>query len=229
MLHSHQVHHLPVDQRLGLRGAGQCGVSAQILVGHGLHGHHVEVIAHAVAGDHGSRQPGRLLDIIAGAGGDRAECHFLGGSSAGQGGNLILQLFLVHQVVIALLHLHGVAESAGGSGNDGDLLHRCGVGLLCRHQGMSDLVVGHNQLFLGGEDRVLLLITGDNHLDGLFQVRLGGELSAVPDCPERSLIDNVGQLRAGGAGGHAGNLREIHVVRNLDLLCVYLQDILTAL
>ena len=90
---------------------------------------------------------------------------------------------LAHQVVVALLHLHGVAQGAGGAGDDGDLLHRGGVGLLGRHQGVADLVVGHDPLLLVGEDGVLLLVAGDDHLDALLQVGLGGEAAARPAPP----------------------------------------------
>ena len=76
------------------------------------------------------------------------EHQLLGGPAAGEGGDLVLQLLLAHQVVVALVHLHGVPQGAGGPGDDGDLLHRGGVGLLRRHQGVADLVVGHDLLLL---------------------------------------------------------------------------------
>ena len=69
----HQCHHLLVDLRLGLGGAGQRRVAAQVLVLHRLHGHHVEVPAHAVAGDHGAGQLGGLFNIVGSAGGDGVE------------------------------------------------------------------------------------------------------------------------------------------------------------
>ena len=105
---------------------------------------------------------------------------FLGGPAAGEGGDLVLDLLLAHQVVVALLHLHGVAQRAGGTGNDGDLLHRCGIGLLGCHQGVSDLVVGHDPLFVVGENGVLLLVACDDHLDALLQIRLGGTIRGHP-------------------------------------------------
>ncbi len=166
----------------------------------GLQGHHVEVLAHAVAGDHGAGQLGGLLDVVGRAGGDGAEHHLLGGAAAGEGGDLVLQLLLVHQVVVALVHLHGVAQRAGGAGDDGDLLHGGGVGLLGRHQGVADLVVGHDALFVVGQDGVLLLVAGNDHLDALLQVGLGHArrpsrtarsaasltmlASSAPDAPE---------------------------------------------
>ena len=42
----------------------------------------------------------------------------------GKGGDLVVQLRLVHQVVVALVHLHGIAQGTGGPGDDGDLWHR---------------------------------------------------------------------------------------------------------
>ena len=76
---------------------------------------------------------------------------------------------------------------------------------------------------------VLLLITGDDHLNALFQIRLGGEFPPVPDSPQSGLVHNVGKLCAGRAGGHAGDLVEINILGHLDLLGVDLQNFLPAL
>ena len=126
--------------------------------------------------------------------------------------------------MVALLHLHGVAQSAGGAGHNGDLLHRGGMALQGRHQGMADFMIGHQLLLLVGEDGVLLLVAGNDHLNALLQVGLGGKLPAIPDRPQGSLVDDVGQLRAGGAGGHPGHLVEVHIVGNSDLFGVDLQN-----
>ena len=48
---------------------------------------------------------------------------------------------------------------------------------------MSDLMVSHNQFLLFGEDTVFLLVTGNDDLDALLQIRLGCESPAVADCP----------------------------------------------
>ncbi|CAN4049147.1 Selenium metabolism protein YedF, partial [Dysosmobacter welbionis] len=69
----HQLHHLPVDLRRSLGGAGQGGVAPQVLILHCLQGHHVKVRAHAVPGNHGPGQLGGLLDVIGGAGGGGVE------------------------------------------------------------------------------------------------------------------------------------------------------------
>ena len=131
--------------------------------------------------------------------------------------------------MLALIHLHGVSQRTGGTGNDGDFLHRRRLGLERSHQCMTYLVIRHDELFLVGKHPVLLLIAGDDHLDALFQICLGSKAAAVPDSPQRRLVDDVGQLCAAGAGCHSGHLAPIHVLRHLDLLGVDLQNILPAL
>ena len=220
---------LLVDLALGLSRAGKGGVSAEVLVVHGLQSHHVEVVAHAVAGQHGAGKLRCLFDVVGRAGGDGAEDDFLRRAAAGQGSDLIFQLGLIHQVVVALFHLHGVAQRAGGAGDDGDLLHRGRVGLFCRHKGVADLVVGHDALFLVGEDGVLLLVARDDHLDALLKVGLGHALAARADGPQGSFVDDVGQLGAGCTGGHPGHDAEIDAGGQRDLLGVDFQDLLAAL
>ena len=126
--------------------------------------------------------------------------------------------------MVALLHLHGIAQRTGGAGHDGDLLHRGGIGLLGRHQRVADLVVGHDMLLVIGHNGVLLLVAGNDYLDALLQVGLGGEAASVTDGAEGGLVDDVGQLGAGGTGGHTGDLVEVHVLGDLDLFGVYLQN-----
>ena len=131
--------------------------------------------------------------------------------------------------MVALIHLHGVAQRTRGAGDNGDLLHRGGVVLQGCHQGMADLVVSHDALFVVGEDGILLLIAGNDYLDALFQVGLGHALAARAGRPQGSFVDDVGQLRAGSAGGHPGHGVEIHARGQCDLFGVDFQDLLAAL
>ena len=146
-----------------------------------------------------------------------------------RGGDLVFQLGLVHQVVVALFHLHGKAQCAGGAGDDGDLLHRRGVGLLGGDQRVADLVVGHDALFLVGEDGILLLVACNDHFDALFEVSLGHALAARADGPQRSLVDDVGQLGTGRTGGHPGHDAEINAGSQRDLFGVNFQNLFAAL
>ena len=51
---------------------------------------------------------GRLFDVVGCAGRDQAEDHSSGRAAASQGRNLVgLPLFPAHQIVLALVHLHG--------------------------------------------------------------------------------------------------------------------------
>ena len=225
-----QFHNLFVDQRLGLRRAGQGCVAAQILVGQGLHSDHVELVAHAVSGDHRAGEPRGLLDVVGSARRNAAELHFLRCAAAAERRDLVLHLLLAHQIVVALfLHLHGVSERAGCAGNDGDLLDRCAVGLHSRHQCVPDLVIGYDQFLLIGQNSVLLLVTRYYNFNTLLKIRLIGESSAVAHSAKRSFVDDIGQLRAGCAGRHSRDLVEVHVLPVFDLLGVYFQDILSAL
>ena len=117
-----------------------------------------------------------------------------------------------------LVHLHGVAQCARGAGDDGDLLHRGRVGLLGRHKGMADLVVGYDALFVVGQDGVLLLVAGNDHLDALLKVGLRHALAPCPHGTQSSFIYNVGQLCAGGTGGHACHGVEVHTRGDLHFL-----------
>ena len=229
MLLLYQLHDLSVDLGLSFGGAGKGGVAAQILVGDGFQGDHVKVVAHAVAGDHGAGQLRGLLDVVGSARGDGAECHFLSSAAAGKCGDLVFDLFLTHEIMVALIHLHGVAQGSGGSGDDGDLLHRRGMGLLRRDQRVADLMIGDDLFLMVRQDGILLLVSGDDHLDALLQIRLGHHLPAVAHRAQSGFVDDVGKLRAGSAGGHAGDHGKVHIGIYLHLFRVHLQDFFPAL
>ena len=229
VLFFHERDDLMVDLRLRFGRAGEGGVAAEVLVRDGLERDHVEIRAHAVARDHRAGELGRLLDVVGSARGDRAEADLLGGAAAGERRDLVLHFLACHQVMVALLDLHRVAQRARGAGDNGDLLHRGGVALQRRNERMTGLVVGDDPFFVVGEDGVLLLIACDDDLNALLQIGLGGEPAARAHGAQRGFVDDVRKLRAGSAGGHAGDLVEIDVLRDLDLPRVDLQNFLAAL
>ena len=131
--------------------------------------------------------------------------------------------------MVALVHLHGVAQCAGGAGDNSDLLHRCRVGLLGCHKGVADLMVGYDALFVVGQDGVLLLVAGNDHLDALLKVGLRHALATRPHGTQGGFVHNVGKFCAGGTGGHACHGVEVHTRGDLHLFGVYLQDLFAAL
>ena len=105
-----------------------------------------------------------------------------------------------------------------------DLVNRSGIRLHRCDESMSDLVVGDDKLLLLRENAALLLVSGDNYLYTLLHIRLRCESSAVADRTERSLIHDIRKLGAGCSGRGLGDLVEIDVVRQLDLLGVNFED-----
>lgn len=45
----------------------------------------------------------------------------------------------------------------------------------------ADLVVGNDQFLFVGHDLILLLVSGDDNLNALLQIRLGDEFSSITD------------------------------------------------
>ena len=80
---------------------------------------------------------------------------------------------------------------------------------------MAYLMVSHNLLFVVGEYGVLLLVSGNYYLYALFEVGLRSRAAPVSDCPECRLIYDIGKLRAGCSGCHAGHCRVIDIVFSL--------------
>ena len=83
-----------VDVGCRIGGTGKGSIASQISVVYGFQSHHVIVIAHAVSGNHGSGQPGGLLNVIGGACGDGIADNFFCGPSAGVGHYPVEQVFL---------------------------------------------------------------------------------------------------------------------------------------
>ena len=150
-------------------------------------------------------------------------------ASAGQRRDLVQDLLLRHQRVVAVLHLHGEAQRTGRARHNGNFLHGGAVRLQGRHQRVADLMVGDDALFLIVEDLVLLLRTGQDRVHGLLQVELGHGLAVMAHSAERGLVHDVSQLGAGRTGRHAGHNTKVTVGAELDFLSVQAQDALAAL
>ena len=90
-------------------------------------------------------------------------------------------------------------------------------------------MISHNKFFFIGKNLVLLLISGDNHLNTFFQVGLSGKFSSVTDSPKSRLVYNISQVGTGSSGSRLGNIAEIHIIGNFDLSGVNLKDFLSSL
>ena len=94
---------------------------------------------------------------------------------------------------------------------------------------MTDLVVCNNLLFLGTEYRVFALRTRDNRLHAFLQIGLLDRVPPQPDRPQRRLVDDVCQVRAGRARGCPRDRIEIDMTGHMHVLSVDLQNRNTSL
>ena len=110
-------------------------------------GQRAELVAHPELGDHAAREVGRLLDVVAGAGGRVAEHEALRDVAAEQAGDLVLELGLALQVAVLGGQGHRVAEGHAAA-DDRDLGDRVALRQDPLHDGVAALVVGDDPLLL---------------------------------------------------------------------------------
>ena len=103
------------------------------------------------------------------------------------------------------------------------------MALQCCDECMADLVVGNDQFLFVGHDLILLLVSGDDNLNALLQIRLGDEFSSITDGTKCCLINNVGKLSTRCTCCCSRNCVKVNIVCNLNLCRMYLQNILTTL
>ena len=142
--------------------------------------------------------------------------------AACKGGNLIQCLLPAHKVALSLFHLHGISQCPRCPGYNGNLLNRGAVALAGSHQRMAHLMVRHDSALLLGNNRIFLLVSGNNRLHAFLQVGLHHGAAAHTHCPQGCLVDDIGQLRAAGACRGPGNGIVIHIFRHLHVLSVNL-------
>ena len=135
----------------------------------------------------------------------------------------------VEQKAVLGRALDGIAERADAARNDRDLLHRIDAGQRRRHQRMAHLVVRDAAPFFGIEHAAFLLQPGDDALDRLGEIVEIDRRRVAPRRHDGRLIDQIGDVGAGEAGGHAGDDVEIDIRRELHLAHVDLEDLQPAL
>ena len=131
--------------------------------------------------------------------------------------------------MLALIHLHGVAECTRGAWYNGNFGDRRGVGLLGSHQCVTDFVIRNDLLLLGAEYGVLALRAGNDGLDALIQIGLNDAVSSQTNGTQSRLVDNVGKVSTGSAGGCAGNRVKVDIAGHMNILSVHLQNCDTTL
>ena len=90
------------------------------------------------------------------------------------------------------------------------------------------LVIGRVALFVFGHDHGFALGAHHDLVLGQFELGHADRAHVGARREQRRLIDQVGQVRAGEAGGATGNLRGFHVFRQRYLAHVHLENLLAA-
>ena len=119
-------------------------------------GERPELVAHAELGDHAPGEVGRLLDVVAGAGGRVAEDQALRDVAAEQARDLVLELGLALEVAVLGGQGHRVAERHAAA-DDRDLRDRVALGQDPLDDGVAALVVGDDRLLRVRDDAALAL------------------------------------------------------------------------
>ena len=183
-----------------------------------------QLVAHAEIANHLVGNFRGPLQIVLGSGGNIAESQLFGHPAAKQDGNLVQQLQLGSQKLLLHRQLQSVAQGSYAPGNDGNLVHRLAGRYGYGNQGMAGFMVGNPVLLLLAHGVMLLFRTGDNPLDGIFKIFGGHSFPPAAGREDGRFIGHVGQVGAHQSRRPAGDEMQIHVLGQLQLLGMDLQD-----
>jgi hypothetical protein len=110
------------------------------------------------------------------------------------------------------------------AGKDGDLGHRVPMGGDGRDQGMAGLMDGHRPLLIRQQALELSRRPSKDPVAGLGEVIGADHVPAGPDGEDGCLVDQVGQIGPGEAGGATGDHVQLHVGAELLAADVDLED-----
>src|SRR5262249_12958205 len=114
------------------------------------------------------------------------------------------------------------------AGNDRDLVDRIGVLKVVADEGVTHLVVGGDLALVLREEPRLLLWAGHDAHDPLLQLLLLDDLLAAARRQQRSLVDEVREIRAGEARSTGGKRVEVDLRCQRLALRVHLEDLAAA-
>ena len=182
-----------------------------------------EPVAHAVFGDHPACPVGRLLDVVRRAGGGVAEDQALGGVAREHPGDLVFELGLALEVTILHRQTHRVAQGHTPA-DDGHLLDRVALGQDPHDDRVTAFVEGDDLLLGVADHPAAPLRSGDDSLERLLELGHADDLLAPPCGQDGRLVDQVGQVGPGEAGGLLGDAFDVDRLVERLALGVDLED-----
>ena len=156
------------------------------------------------------------------------EDDLLGDAAAHRVGELVEQLVARDRVLVVERHHHRVAEGPAAR-QDRDLGDRVGVVHRRGDERVAALVVGRDLALLVLHDAGAPLRTGDDAVDGLVERVVVDQLRVGAGGEQRGLVEHVGQVGTGEAGGAAGDDEEVDAGGERLALAVHLEDAVAAL
>src|SRR6478672_9323467 len=187
-----------------------------------------EALAHAEAHDHLLRGGRDLLEVVRGAGRDLAEDDLLGGAAAERHRHRVGQLRARGEELVLRRQRDRVAERLPAA-DDRDLVDRVAVRQEMADDRVPELVVGRDQPLLLRHHAGFLLRARDHPHDPLLELLHGDLAAACAGGEQRRLVDQVGEVGAGEAGGLAGESVEVDRLRERLPASVDLEDLLAPL
>ena len=187
-----------------------------------------KAVAHAVAHDHVPGNGAGLLDIPGGAGGDIVQKQLFGHSAAQSHDDAFKHLRLGLEVFQILLGSEQGEAACRAPGDDGDIVHRVHMLQEPAADRVSRLVIGGETAGLFAHLAALLLRAHLDLQDGLVDVLHGDEAVLAAHGQQSRLVHQVFQVSAGKAGGALGNAVQVHVLRQMLVAGVDLQNGLAA-
>src|SRR5690606_11063418 len=161
-------------------GLGHAATQEDLAFVLGIH-HGPKRIGHAVTGDDVAGNGGGPFEDVGRAGGHLIHEDLFGDAPATQHHDHVQQSFLVHDVAVAFGQLHGDAQRPAAR-NDGDLVHRVGLGQQLGHQSVTGFVVRSVAALFFGHDHGTALGAHDDLVFRLFEV---AHLDRAPVAPRR--------------------------------------------
>ncbi len=156
----------------------------------GVH-HRAQGIAHAPLGHHAASHVGGTLEVVAGAGRHLIHKQLFGNATTEQHSDVFEDLSTVHAVTIFLRQLHGHTQRAAAR-DDGDLVHRIGLGQEARDDGVARFVIRGVFAFVLGHDHRPTLGAHHDLVFGALEIFHIDQAFLAPSREQRGLVDQIG-------------------------------------
>jgi hypothetical protein len=167
-------------------------------------------VAHAEEANHLAGQGGGVFEVVLRAGSALAQHDFLRGTAAEHAANAVKQLGASHEEAVISRQLHGVTEGGAAARDDANFVDWVGVFAVRSDERMADFMISNAALFYFAQAAAPAFRASDDFFYGFFEVGLGNFPAMSAGGEEGGLIDGIGKVCAGEAGGGLGDTTEVH-------------------